>query len=470
MKIRLFLIAVAVIVSAGLTFAEVRLPSSISDGMVLQQQTEANLWGWAEAGSTVSVTPSWSTDSYECVAGKDGKWILKVATPSAGGPFALHFSDGNGIRTVSDVMVGEVWICSGQSNMAMKLRGNPGQPVANSLEEIMHADRYRDRIRVLNMDLVASKELCDDIPGGRWEKCSSEKAWGFSAVGYYFAKNLTENLGVPVGIIVNAWGGSKIEAWLDSETTAALKNEDNPEDTGIQKKRNLIFNSMVYPIINYTAKGFLWYQGESNRDNPEMYARQMPAMVAKWRKLWNDDTMPFYFAQIAHFNYKDINGDVVPEFVNMQQSLVGEIPYSGIVGTTDIGELACIHPAAKDKVGFRFAHMALNECYGRYGDSGIPSTGPAFTKIEKAKNGILVYFDQTLAPVLDGVLGFEVEYKDGSSAKVAAKVSAKSDAVLLSVPRSDEAVAVKYAYRNYIESNLLNIYGLPAFPFRKEIE
>ena len=467
----LVIFAAALFLACGQSWGTLRLPEVITDNMVLQQGKKVCIWGECDPGAKVRL--SFRGQKKTAEADYIGRWSIVLDEMEASAtPADMTIRCGKEKVILKNILTGEVWLASGQSNMEYSMNNHPKhpKPKKGDREYLYKAFTSADNplIRVLHV----RKELKSPLPTDGWEILSQESLAPVSAAAYFFADSLSRCLDVPVGIISSSWGGTPIEQWTSVETY------ENSEIFGDRVGYNRIdgvdiakrYDYMIAPIAPYTIRGFLWYQGESNRDNPEMYARQMPAMVAKWRKLWNDDTMPFYFAQIAHFNYKDINGDVVPEFVNMQQSLVGEIPYSGIVGTTDIGELACIHPAAKDKVGFRFAHMALNECYGRYGDSGIPSTGPTFTKIEKAKNGILVYFDQTLAPVLDGVLGFEVEYKDGSSAKVAAKVSAKSDAVLLSVPRSDEAVAVKYAYRNYIESNLLNIYGLPAFPFRTEIE
>lgn len=445
----------------------IRLPKIIADGMVLQQQARACVWGWGMPGDTVRVHPSWGEELC-CKVNKRGEWSIHVNTPQAGGPYTLQLSDNEEVITLTDILIGEVWICSGQSNMAITLLGKPGQPVHGGLEQIMYAEKYQDKIRCLKMDLFASDTLCHDLHAAEWLKPDAKNAGEISAVAYFFARHLTEVLDVPVGIIVNAWGGSKIEAWLDSSTTTRYGIKDTGAPRA-EKRCNMIFNSMVYPITNYTARGFIWYQGESNVGQSKRYAQLMPALVAKWRELWQASEMPFYYAQIAPYSYKDSNGTEVPEFVEMQLELHKRIAHSNIVPTTDVGEERCIHPARKDIIGFRFAHLALNETYKHYAP-GISSTGPTVEEIYLSDSVIHVHFDQALVSKRVRIDAFEIAGNDGVFRPVTGSLSKNRIEVLLPCAEYSKPKFVRYAYKNYMETDLTNDFGFPAFPFMWEIK
>lgn len=448
--------------------AEVKLSPLFSDGMILQRDTIVSIYGYSLPFREISISPSWSQPSITD-ADATGFWSADIRTPADGGPYVISIYDGD-LVTISDILVGEVWICSGQSNMAMKLSGGGTQPVANSLLNIMHSLCLADKIRFLNVDNSVADALCRDLVSSGWEKCIPETVGNLSAVAYYFACHINKSLDVPVGLIVNAWGGSKIEAWMDSNVFGDVMEGESPyEETGNNRKPSGIFNAMVYPLTKYVAKGFLWYQGEANKQNPRLYEKQMPAMVKSWRNYWNNPEMPFYFVQIAPFGDNDSSGMTIPEFVETQVRLSEKIPFSGIVGTTDVGDENSLHPSAKDVVGFRLAHMALNDCYKHYGDFGVQSTGPVVKNIRKSNGVIFVEFNQLIASQ-DNYKGFEVIRKNGDVDTVCNLVLTKSGKALrLNVTDINSVIAVQYAYHNFCECNVKNVFGLPLFPFSKKL-
>lgn len=465
-KMKKLVLAMCCLLGGYVAEASIRLPRLFSDGMVLQQRSEVRIWGWAAPGYDVEIVPSWDSRIYKTTAGVDGCWQAEVITPAAGGPYEMTVSDGEPV-VLHDILIGEVWICSGQSNMAMKVKGNRDQPTAGALETIMYSGKYADRIRCFQVDLKVSDTLCNDLPGGRWMASQASETGDFSAVAYYFARYLTDVLGVPVGIIVNAWGWSIIESWLDAESLTKTGAQQTFDASRLpQHKHSGIYNSLVYPMAGYGAKGFLWYQGESNRTAPELYPQQLEALVSKWRSLWNNDSMPFYVVQIAPYSYDDKDAEVAPVFVDSLLCAADRIPHCNVVGTTDIGNEFCVHTSAKDIVGFRLAHMALCESYHLYGDARIPPTGPRLKRIEPHDDQLRLVFDQALSPSPRGIAGLEAEMTDGSIVPVKGKVMPKNNVVAVTVDHVESLKYLRYAYRNYMEADLASIYGLPAFPFR----
>ena len=448
-------------------FSAVCLPSFFSDGMVLQRDTLVFLYGYGEPDREIVLTPSWDGASQRTESDSEGFWRIGIRTPSGGGPYTIIVSDGEP-TTLTDILIGEVWICSGQSNMAMKLSGGGSQPVDRSLASMMLSSRYADRIRFFNVENAVSDTLCRDVKSLGWTRCDPATVGDLSAVAYYFATYLTESLDVPVGVMVNAWGGSKIEAWMDRATYEESVSGTRPQEEKRNNRRpSGIFNAMVYPLTSYVAKGFLWYQGEANKEYPELYEKQMPLMVASWRKYWQNSEMPFYYAQIAPFGADDSAGTVIPDFVEVQVRMSERIPCSGIVGTTDLGEEHCLHPSAKDKVGFRFAHMALRSCYGLYGAKEIPATGPVVRASYKAGRCIILEFDQPIS-LQEHYEGFEIIRNDGTLEPVSnVSVGRTGRTLRLEVSDMNTVRSVQYAYHNYCRANMENIYGLPMFPFRR---
>ena len=306
--LRLVLSAAACFIATG-TMGEVRLPQFFSEGMVLQQQTECSLWGWTDAGKQVNIVTSWDKKSYTVTADNDGRFDVKVKTPEAGGPYYIAFMDGD-LVNLNDVMVGEVWLCSGQSNMEMLMKGYKGQPVEGAVEELMQCGD--PLLRMFYAGHQTTLEPQKDIKGC-WKSTDAESLRGFSATAYFFGKSLRRALGVPVGLICTAYGGSACEAWMKSDwlkdftkdtyqssTVNALSSTANgqwpvtEDDVKKQQQRcpTALYNGQLAPFIGYAIRGAIWYQGEDNVPRYEYYAPLLKRMVEGWREEWRQGDFP----------------------------------------------------------------------------------------------------------------------------------------------------------------------------------
>ncbi len=481
-----------------------------SDSMVLQQQTLAPVWGWADEGDKVTVATGWDGEKYSCVTGADGRWEVKVATPAAGGPYTLTVSMKKEKVTFNDVMVGEVWLCSGQSNMDMPLKGYLSQSPEGSLEAILGAGAYDDMIRVYTIHTDKAFEPVEDVPYV-WKRTTEEVAANMSGIGYFFARNLTRALGVPVGIIQNPWGGCNLEPWLSMEYFDEAVKGKIPEDTYqylLDRKDepntdrsplqiSTMYNARMYPVAGYALKGFLWYQGCGNLGGYGFYDKLQQGMVKCWRDMWGDseNELPFFFTTLAPFGYGDSQGGTRALFVENQLASLDLIPNSGAAVGESLGDEGCIHPAKKREIADQFTLMALEKTYGK--KTGI-SCGfaypksvrfPASSSVEPSKvrrggqdliiykgeedNGkVIVYFSN--APVGLGhysdfgtpVKGFEVAGPDKVFHPVKAVVV--YDRVEIECPEIADPVAVRYAFHNYCESDLFTTHGVPVPAFRTD--
>lgn len=384
---------------ATTTRAGLRLPAIVGDGMVLQQRSEARLWGWADPGAEIGVTTSWNGRTVRAEADATGLWELTVETPEASAvPYDIAVSDGRTTLTLGDVLVGEVWFCSGQSNMEMPLAGFRHQPVAESGDAIARAGCY-PAIRMATVPRAMASEPRQEAGGG-WERSSSAAAGRFSATAYFFARRVHEVLGVPVGIIHCSWGGSKAEGWMPREIVAEYEDIDLRDTTSREcadyLRPTVMYNAMLYPLHRYTMRGFLWYQGCSNVGAHATYAARQAAMVAHWRGLWGAE-LPFYFVEIAPYRYGD---DDAGAYLREAQHRAAElIPRSGIVSTADLvepWEADHIHPERKREVGERLAALALNKTYGlngiacespRYRAMTLEADGAAVLSFDHAESG-----------------------------------------------------------------------------------
>jgi sialate O-acetylesterase len=466
MKNRKLILLVFLIWGFQLTYAvNLKLPSIIGSHMVLQQKSSVAIWGWAKAGTVVTIKPGWMANASQATVNSDGTWKIKLITPEAGGPFEISIKSDTTI-ILKDILIGEVWVCSGQSNMEMPVAGNPSQPVNGSIDYIAHGNNKNIRLFTVKQ-AISAKPL--NNCGGEWNVSSSSNVANFSAVAYFFGQYLQETLGIPVGLISTSWGGTPVQSWTDDITmTNEFKEFDlsalNTEQIFEPSTPTVLFNSMIHPLLNFTIRGAIWYQGEANISNPDQYTKLFPAMIRGWRKLWNQGEFPFYYVQIAPFKYSpEINSSFLRE---SQLKTMQTIPNTGMAVTMDIGEYECIHPAEKIPVGKRLAYWALAKTYGM---DGLSYSGPIYKEMEVNKNKAILVFDYAengLSSFGKELKGFVIAGDDKQFYPAKAVISENS----LEVWSDDvkNPVAVRYCWENYAVGTLFNTAGLPASSFRSD--
>jgi sialate O-acetylesterase len=447
--------------------AEVKLPAVFADNMVLQQQTEAAIWGKAGGNASVKVSTSWNGRSYSARADKDGNWKLKVSTPAAGGPFTVTVGESNTI-VLKNVMIGEVWVCSGQSNMEMQMKGYRNQPVTGSNEYI--ATSSNNQIRVMTIPRTQNL-LPQDNCKGEWKTCEPENVIDFSATAYFFGLMLNKVLKVPVGLICTSWGGTRIEPWISE---AGLKKFDwvklpdkTKELTGFTSNQTptVLFNAMINPIAGFGIRGAIWYQGESNRNEPAQYQQLMPGLIENWRSVWNIGDFPFYYVQIAPYD----NGPtgVSSAFLREAQLKASTaLPNIGMACVMDTGEKDIIHPANKKAAGDRLAFQALVKTYGK---KGIACDGPVLKEMKVEGGLVRLTFDNADNGLIE--LGRELNCFEVAGANkrfYPAKAVITNAGVTLFCPSVAVPVAVRYAFKDFIVGDLFNNEGLPASSFRTD--
>ena len=445
--------------------AKVKLPAVFSDNMVLQQQTNATIWGKALPGEKVTVITSWNNKNYSVKSDNQGNFRLKVQTPKAGGPYEITFSDGE-LLTLHDVLIGEVWFCSGQSNMEIPVKGYFNQPILNSNEVIANSENSSIRLFFVKHNKTLSK-LDDFSNGEKWEKCNPENVSDFSATAYFFGMTLQKVLGVPVGLIDASWGGTRIEPWmsisgLQKFDFVKIPDKNMKGDFNCQTP-TVLYNAMVHPFICYAIRGAIWYQGESNRMEPGHYEKLMSGMIKDWRKNWDIGDFPFYYAQIAPFSYGNGNSSFLRE---AQLNASTALPNVGMACLMDIGEAHCIHPSHKKVTGERLAYLAFSKTYEM---KGIASDGP--TLKDMTIDGSVVKLTFNNAP--NGLTSYGKElinFKVAGDNKrfYPAKALITRKGITLSSPYVEKAVAVRYAFEDFVVGDLFNTYGLPATSFRTD--
>jgi sialate O-acetylesterase len=450
---------------SAFTYAEIKLPAIFGDHMVLQQQTDAPLWGQATAGKVVRLVTSWNKKSYSVQADNQGNWKIKVKTPVAGGPYEITISDSS-TRRLKNVLIGEVWVCSGQSNMAMTMKGYYNQPVLGSNEAI--ATSANPNIRMFTVKTDKSLKPKDDFTG-EWKECLPENTGDISATAYYFGKMLQQVLGVPVGLINSSWGGTRIEPWMSEY---GIKNfgwvslpDKNMQGDFSPQIPTVLFNAMINPIVGYGIRGAIWYQGESNRNEPDQYQKLMPGLAENWRHEWGIGDFPFYYVQIAPFEYG--TSGLSSAFLREAQLRASTaIPNFGMACLMDTGEKNCIHPADKKAAGDRLAYLALAKTYGK---SGFAYSGPVFKEMVVEGGVVKLTFDFAA----NGLTSSDKELENFEVAGVnkrfyPAKAFITREGVSLYSPSVEKPVAVRYAFKDFVVGDLFNTEGLPASSFRTD--
>lgn len=459
----------------GWTMAGVVLPDIIGDHMVLQQNSAARLWGWADPDAVVKIRTSWG-EKVSTRSDADGRWAVAVKTPAASfEPQRIVVESGEKV-TLENILIGEVWLAGGQSNMEMGLAGFLNCPVAHANEVIARAGAQRHKIRYVKIDRAQSMTP-QERATGRWKEFTPQTAPLCTAVGYFFAEMVSDVLGIPVGIIDCTWGGSRVESWMDRST---LESYSGPEADDLSEEgmnrwpaeslRPLkMYNAMIHPITGYTIRGFLWYQGESNVGGHEWYDRHFADMVALWRGLWGLGEIPFYYVEIAPYPYTQ--GDLAARLREAQCRALDLIPNSGMISTNDLVEPyeePNIHPANKHDVGRRLAYMALARTYGV---PGVAWESPRYRSVEVAGGKAWI----TLSPVPTGynrmkdIEGFEICGADRVFHPAQVAIGpAPEFRLIVSSPAVAEPVAVRYCFKDFVLGNLADTRGMPVIPFRTD--
>lgn len=442
-------------------FAIIRLPPVISSNMVLQQNSQATLWGWANPTERFVIITSWKTTVDSVIAFNSGKWKAKISTPAAGGPYTITIKGRFNTIVLENILIGEVWICSGQSNMEMS---NTKQ-IQDELPTCKN-----DKIRFFTVFKKTSENPQDHCEG-EWVSCNEETLRRFSAAGYFFGKKLHTELNVPIGLIQSAWSGTPVELWepnevLDSDPAmkeAATKIRDV---TYRPNKPGLIYNAMIYPISNYTIAGVIWYQGEGNTVRASTYEKMFTGMIGAWRKQFEQD-FPFYYVQIAPYTYEST---FEAALLMEQQTRSLSYPKTGMVLITDlVDNVKDQHPKNKLDVGLRLANIALAETYKK----PIPAPvylNPKYKSMDASKGKINLYFDNAPNGFMVKGDGTPTEFLIAGSDQnfLPADVKIEKDRIVVSNKQISNPVAVRFSFSNTGMSNVLNKEGLPVIPFRTD--
>lgn len=449
--------------------AEVRLPSFVSSGMVLQQQTTVRLWGSTETGQKVTLTTGWDGKTYTAKPAPNGSWSVKVRTPAAGGPFEIVIDDGDRL-VLRDVLIGEVWIAAGQSNMEMPVKGFQSQPVENSMETVLSSDN--DCVRLFMTGRAAADGPQTTMPG-RWQPASVATTPDFSAAAYFFARRLQSVLKVPVGVIVSAWGGTSILGWMPEDAIdRTVSADEKAAIIAINDARKnhpaLLYNGMIAPMEGFAARGFIWYQGCHNVSHGASYARLLRSLITSWRKKWGAGDMPFYAVEIAPYRYGRNNEARFDRalWVEHVAGMLSSMEHTGLVPTGDVGDRGCIHPAKKQQVGDRLAAMALKNDYGF---TTLEPEPPAIRKVEYRDGRAYITTTSPLGPAVGPVHGFEIAGGNRRFYEAKASVNARTMQIEVWSDHVPDPVAVRHAFHNYSGNvDWRNWMGVPALPCRTD--
>ena len=461
----LLAMAVAVLtLAAERARAEVTLPRLFGDHMVLQRDCQLPVWGKAEPGEAVRVELAGHEASTR--AGDDGRWSVRLPALKAGGPHKLTVRGKNEI-VLNDVLIGEVWVCSGQSNMEWSMR----RGLINVEKE--RAAANDPQLRLFHVKRAKADKPADDVEG-QWQLCTPETVFDFSAVAYFFGRHLRKHLGVPVGLIESAWGGTPAEYWTPLEMfendPSLYEVPDDPRSKKVMQTPSVLFNGMIAPLIPYAMRGVIWYQGESNVPRGAQYGKLFSAMIEGWRRAWGEGDFPFLYVQIAPWNYSRNKNPAASEgaaLVRQGQLETLRLPNTAMVVTTDIGDVNDIHPRNKQEVGRRLGLAARAIAYGEQ----VVYSGPLPRSLEVRDGRAIVHFDHVdggLVAKGGALREFEIAGPDGKF--VPAEAEIVGDTVVVHADGVSQPVAVRMGWRDVAEPNLFNAEGLPASPFRLSVE
>ncbi len=454
--------------------SSLNMPSIFSDGMVLQQQADAKIWGKGTPDKEIELITGWDNKKYTTTVGNDSLWAIVIKTPGASYEsyqIEIEVRSLNDKLVLDNVLIGEVWFCSGQSNMDQKMKGYFRETVQNALHDA--ATSTNNNIRCFSVERAGSLTEEFDMVG-KWEAASPNTTMEFPATGYYFARLLQQALNVPVAIIACSWGGSKIEAWMPSSSINEFAELKIP---GKEPQRHLrhwtptiLYNGMVHPIAGYNIRGVIWYQGESNRKQFANYGDYFKSMHSEWINAWNIGEFPIYFCQLAPFEYND-NSKSATFFREAQLQIPKKQPNTAMAVLMDIGEKNNIHPSNKETIGNRLAYIALAESYGF---DKLPYKSPEYKSASFVNDTVIVNFlnvESGLRTLNGGtpedIGNFEIAGSDKKFHPANAKILPNAR-VGVSSPHVSKPVAVRYAFKDFVIPTLYGANGQPVSSFRTD--
>jgi sialate O-acetylesterase len=473
------LFAWLVIWSAGFpaAHADISLAKIFSDHMVLQRNSTVKIWGTADPGDKLVL--SFDGQKISAVADTFGRWWTFVKTPDAGGPYEIEVSlaDRDPKILISDVMIGEVWICSGQSNMEW--------PVSQSLnaETEMEQSKNFPNIRLFTVEKYATDQAINDFAKTTpWDCCSPDSVKNFSAVAYFFARELSKKLQMPIGLINTSWGGTPCEAWISRsamndvvELAPLLRHwDENKQAPNSPNRPGNLYNGMIAPLLGFKFRGVIWYQGEANVGRGQQYRILLSTLINSWRnELAGGEEFPFYFVQLAPYRYEGRTPEALPEVWEAQLKTAEKIPNTGMVVTTDIGDIKDIHPTNKQEVGRRLALLAAAQTY----ETEIPDEervehylGPRFESLSIHNDQIRITFRNAKGGLVarnnEPLTCFQVCGEDRVFYPATAEID--GDVVIVSSPEVNEPIAVRFGWEDTAQPNLFDKQNLPASPFRTD--
>lgn len=449
--------------------ANIRLPRIFSSHMVLQRGAVNQIWGWADPREKVKI--SFAGKTIKVKAGKNGQWQAQLPAMEYGGPYRIRIKGKNEIE-LNDVMIGEVWVCSGQSNMTMTVQAS-----RNSQQEIAAAQF--PAIRLFTVPKRVAQLPQEDLDNGEWVECSPATVGSFSAAAYYFGRHLSNELKVPIGLIHSSWGGTVAETWVSGNTIEKdadfapklrrLQTADSVKANRPNDFPTLLYNGMIHPLIPYGIKGVIWYQGEGNRDRAWQYRRLFPSLISDWREKWNRDTFPFLFVSLANY-LQPVDTPAASKWAELREAQVMtlKVPHTGMAVAIDIGEAGDIHPKNKQEVGRRLALNALKIAYGK----NLVYSGPLYDSFEKDGHSIKIRFRETGSGLIikngETLKGFSIAGENQQFYRATAQVLNDST-VIVQTDKVPHPVAVRYGWADNPHTiNLYNKEGLPAHPFRTD--
>lgn len=458
-------------------FSQIHMPSFFSNNMVLQQQDDVAIWGTDNPDSTIEIYTSWGIKK-SIKTEANGEWKTSILTQKASFEKQEITIKGSSTIVLQNVLIGEVWLASGQSNMEMAIRG-PGKPAINNAEEYINTSK-NTYIRLFNTERASSLSKEDDIVGS-WKESNPESVESFSAVGYLFAKKLFEKLKIPIGIIESSWGGTSILCWLPKSNIGnhpEIKVPSSlPKDQAKQAKPTFLYNAMIHPFQSYGIKGFLWYQGEANRRNALLYKGYMNTLISSWREQWQEKDLPFYFVQIAPYDYNKRYKSKIQSFgANLvreaQTKAAQEIKNTGVVITTDVGECDEIHPPEKKIIANRLANWALTK---QYHFKDLPYRSPEFRALKVKRNKATISFnffgnnkENFMIDSKRELKNFEIAGADKIFYPAEVKAIKRNKKLIVYSDKVKNAVSVRYGFLDCFEGSLFSAAGLPVSPFRTD--